>query len=101
MGVTVLTFMQLGAGDNFYVLLFRFVYLAWCDFAMDPTQEQRVCIKFCADLEKGRRRPWQWLDKRSGKKAWAVHGKFKLTETEKGDTGEEQSASIISAEDRS
>jgi hypothetical protein len=31
------------------------------------------------------------LDKRSGKKAWAVHGKSKLTETEKGEKGEEQS----------
>jgi hypothetical protein len=29
------------------------------------------------------RRPWQWLDKRSEKKVWALHGKSKLTETEK------------------
>jgi hypothetical protein len=43
-----------------YVLLFGVVYLAWCDFAMDPTKERH-----------------------SGKKAWAVHGKAKLTETEK------------------
>jgi hypothetical protein len=41
--------------------------------------------------EKVRRRPWQWLDKRPEKKAWSVHGKSKLTETEKGETGGEQS----------
>jgi hypothetical protein len=37
------------------------------------------------------RRPSKWLDKRSGKKEWAVYGKYKLTETEKGETVEEQS----------
>jgi hypothetical protein len=37
------------------------------------------------------RRPWQWLHKRSGKKAWALHEKLKLTETENGETSEEQS----------
>jgi hypothetical protein len=37
------------------------------------------------------RRPWQWIDKHSGKKAWATHGYSKLTETEKGETGEDQS----------
>jgi hypothetical protein len=26
--------------------------------------------------------PWQWLDERSGKNAWAVHGKSELTETD-------------------
>jgi hypothetical protein len=36
-------------------------------------------------------RPWKWLDKHSGKKAWTVHGKSKLTETVKGETDEEQS----------
>jgi hypothetical protein len=37
------------------------------------------------------RRRWKRLDKRAEKKAWAVHGKSKLTETEKSQTGEEQS----------
>jgi hypothetical protein len=41
--------------------------------------------------EKVGRRPWQWWDKRSGKKAWTLHWKYKLTEIEKGKTGEEQS----------
>jgi hypothetical protein len=35
----------------FYVLLFGVVYLELSDFAMDPTKEQWVCIKFCAKLE--------------------------------------------------
>jgi hypothetical protein len=52
---------------------------------------QKNSIKFCANLGKVRRRPWQWLDNRSGKKAWAIHGKSKPTETEKGKTGEEKS----------
>jgi hypothetical protein len=30
-------------------------------------------------------------DKRSGEKAWAIHGKSNLTKTEIGETGEEQS----------
>jgi hypothetical protein len=44
--------------------------------------------------EKVQRRPWQWLDKHSGKKAWAVHGKSKLTETEEGEAGEELSQEL-------
>jgi hypothetical protein len=42
-------------------------------------------------LEKVRQKLWQYLDERSGKKARAVHGKSKLTDTEKDETGEEQS----------
>jgi hypothetical protein len=38
---------------------------------------------FVQNLEKMRRTPWQWLDKCSEKKAWAVLEKYKLTETEK------------------
>jgi hypothetical protein len=34
-------------------------------------------------LEKMWQGPWQWLDKHSGKKAWAVHRKSKLTKTKK------------------
>jgi hypothetical protein len=41
---------------------------------------------FVQILEKVQWRPWQWLDKRLGKKARAIHGKFKLTKTEKGKT---------------
>jgi hypothetical protein len=42
--------------------------------------------KFVQISEKVWQRPWQWLDKRLGKKAWAVHGKSKLTKTEKSET---------------
>jgi hypothetical protein len=35
-----------------YILVFGVMYLSWCDFAMDLTKEQRVCIKFCANLRK-------------------------------------------------
>jgi hypothetical protein len=43
-------------------------------------------------LEKVQQRPWRWLDKISGMKVGAVvHRKSKLTKTEKGETGEEQS----------
>jgi hypothetical protein len=45
----------------------------------------------CKSRQRVLRRPWQWLDKRLGKKAWAVHGKSKLTQTKKGEKGEEQS----------
>jgi hypothetical protein len=41
--------------------------------------------------EKVRQRPWQWLDNRSGKRAWTVHGKSELTEAEKDETGEDLS----------
>jgi hypothetical protein len=74
LGVSVPNFTQPGGHADFYVLLFGVMYLARCDFAMNPTKEQRVCIKFCANLGKVRWRPWQSLDTRSGKKSWAVHG---------------------------
>jgi hypothetical protein len=35
-----------------YIHLFGVVYLASCNFVMDPTKEQRVCIKFCENLVK-------------------------------------------------
>jgi hypothetical protein len=37
-----------------------------------------------------RLRSWKLLDKRSGKKAWAIHGKSKLAETEKDEIGEDK-----------
>jgi hypothetical protein len=33
---------QLGGHADFYVLLFAFVYMAWCDFVVDPTKEQHL-----------------------------------------------------------
>jgi hypothetical protein len=45
--------------------------------------DKRTAPNFVRMWEKVRLRPWQCLYKRSGKKAWAVHGKSELTETEK------------------
>jgi hypothetical protein len=54
----------------FYVILFWVAYLAWWDFAMDPTKERHQILRKFRKKEK-----WGlWLDKRSGKNAWAVHG---------------------------
>jgi hypothetical protein len=50
----------------------------------DKSDSERAS-HFVYVLEKVRQRPWQSLDK----KAWAVHGKSKLTEAEEGETGEE------------
>jgi hypothetical protein len=72
-----------------YVLLFGVVYLTWCDVAIGSIKEQHQIL--FRSLKKVRRRPWHWLDKRSEKKARAIHGKSKLTETEKSETGEVQS----------
>jgi hypothetical protein len=34
----------------FYILLFGVVFAAWCDFAMDPTEEQRHIL--CKSMKK-------------------------------------------------
>jgi hypothetical protein len=46
---------------------------------------------FVQILEDAWWRPWQWSDKRSGKKDWVVYRKSKLKETKKEETGKEQS----------
>jgi hypothetical protein len=72
----------------FCVFLFWAMYLLWRDFEMDPAASvhQILC--------KVRLRPWQWLDKRSGKKACTIHGCLNgmlgSGQTEKGDTSEEK-----------
>jgi hypothetical protein len=45
--------------------------------------DKGTSTNFVQISQKVRRSPWQLLDKRSEKKAWAVQGKSKLTETEK------------------
>jgi hypothetical protein len=45
--------------------------------------------------EKLRQGPWNWLENHWWKKAWAVHRKSKLTETEKGETSEEHAHSFL------
>jgi hypothetical protein len=72
---------------TFYVLLFGFVYLAWY-FAMDRTKEQSDFVQIARKLP---RIPWQWLDKRLEKKAWAYTKSADSAILEKGETVEEQS----------
>jgi hypothetical protein len=75
----VQNFTQLSGSADLYILLFGVVCLAWFDFAMDPTKEQHQIL--WKSRKKVWRRSWQWLDQLSAKKAWAVHGRSKLTET--------------------
>jgi hypothetical protein len=75
------------------VLFFTSFYLEsciWPDEISQWTDKGKVSnvVKISGKV---RRRPLHRLDKRSGKKVWAVHGKSKFTETEKGERGEEQS----------
>jgi hypothetical protein len=67
-----------------YILLFGVVM--WFRNGSNKGTAKNV-VQF---LEKVQWRPWQWLDKCLGNKARAIHGKSKLTKTEKGETGEEQ-----------
>jgi hypothetical protein len=83
------SFPQLGGRAYFYGHLFGVVYLARCDFTMDPTRKQRGCIKFCVNLRKSATETLTVI-RQPGKKAWTVYGKFKLTETEKGEPGGEE-----------
>jgi hypothetical protein len=57
--------------------------------------DSEYVYNFVEILEEGWRRHWQWSDKRSGKKTWAVHGCFNgilgSRQIEKGETGEKQS----------
>jgi hypothetical protein len=55
------------------------------------TNNSGCALDFVQILRKVRWRPWQLLEKRSGKTAGAMHGKSKHTEIEKDKTGEEQS----------
>jgi hypothetical protein len=45
--------------------------------------DSECASNFVEISEKVQQRPSQWLDKRSGKDAWAKHWKSKLTETDK------------------
>jgi hypothetical protein len=55
---------------------------------------KRAALHFVYISENMRRRPFKWLDKRSGKKAWTVHGCLNGVlgsgQTENGETGQEQ-----------
>jgi hypothetical protein len=66
----------------FLVLLFWVFFLPGLMRFRDGS-DSKCASHFVQILEKVRQRPWQWWDKHSGKGAWAVHGKYKLTETQK------------------
>jgi hypothetical protein len=63
------------------LLIFTSFYLE--TDAISRCIRQRNIITFCANLGKVLRRPWTWLDKRSGKKPWAAHRNSKLAVAEK------------------
>jgi hypothetical protein len=73
----------------FYILLFRVVYLAWCDFMVGITKEQQQCHL----LVLGYHQWWEldlWLWSWD-KATIPLMEKSKLTKTEKGEICEEQS----------
>jgi hypothetical protein len=73
----------------FYFFIFEVIYLAWCDFTIDPTKEQRWCNLLVQGYH------WCWaLDLQlwpSDKATIIPMEKSRSTETKKDDTGEEQS----------
>jgi hypothetical protein len=69
----------------FYVLLFGILYLA-CAIS------RKIVCKISENVG---RTPWQWLVKSSGKIAWAVHRKYKLTDTEKGEKVKNEAESML------
>lgn len=77
----------------FFVILSWDVYLAWCNFTMDPTAKAHTILKQIS--EKAWWKCWQWLDKRSRKEAWPVHGcldgKLQSYRHRKSEAGEKQS----------
>jgi hypothetical protein len=74
------------------ILSFYLESCIWPD-AISRWIQQRVCINLVQISENVRRRPWQWLDKRSGQKAWAVNGCLDgliiSQQTEQGEADEE------------
>jgi hypothetical protein len=56
--------------------LFKTLYLESCIWpdAISRGSDKGTASNFVKISEKVRRRPWQWLDKRSGKKAATIHG---------------------------
>jgi hypothetical protein len=68
----------------FYVLLFRVVYLTWCNFVRNLTKKEHQML--C----KSQKKCWKWLDKRLGKKVWDPNGNVKTHRTVKGNKSKEE-----------
>jgi hypothetical protein len=88
LAVSIQHFTELGRSAD---LLRRFIWSYVFCLMRSRDGAYKGTSHFVQISEKVRRKPWQWLDKRLGKKAWAVHGKCKHTETEEGEKGEERS----------
>jgi hypothetical protein len=78
------------------ILLFEVMYLASCNSQWIWQRHIGCSSNIVQNSEKMRYRPLQWLEKRSAKKAQAVHRgtilsmeKSKPTDTKEGETGEE------------
>jgi hypothetical protein len=60
---------------------------------MDPTKEQRACIKFCANLGKGAMETLtkigQAFEVENMSRHWCLNSMFSSGQTEKDETGEE------------
>jgi hypothetical protein len=78
---------------TFYMLLFGIGVSGLMRF--HNGSDKGIATDFVQISEKVLRRPWQWLDKNSGKTAGVVHGKSRLTETEKGETDEEHTYNLL------
>jgi hypothetical protein len=66
------------------------MYLAWWDFAIEPKKGRLQICKQC-DGE-----PGNFETSDLDEKARTVHGKYNLTENEKGETGQQQSQELLS-----
>jgi hypothetical protein len=79
--------------DGWTCWFFKSFYLElpiWPD-AISRWIGQGNSIKFCTNLGKSATKTLAMIRQAFWKRAWAVHGKFKFTETEKGEIGKEQS----------
>jgi hypothetical protein len=85
LGASVLNFTQTGGRTDFFVILFGVV------MRFRDGSDKGAASNVAKNSEKVRRRPWQWLDKRSGKKAWAYTESPNSPRPKNGETGEEQS----------
>jgi hypothetical protein len=89
LGTSVQTIMQMGGrADTLCPFILSRV------FSLKQFHSGLDCERISNFVQISRKAQWRlckWLDKRLGKKTWAIHRKTKLTDTKKGEIGEEQS----------